>query len=54
MKIGTKEEMGVADEMTSSVLGSRAQSTHLCTKRANPLNFMVWGGKVVARIVGGG
>ena len=45
MKIGMKEEMGVADEMTSSVLGSRAQRTHLCTKCANPLNFMVWGGK---------
>ena len=50
MKIGTKEEMGVADEMTSSILGLRA---YLCAKRGNPLIFMVLGGKVAARIVGG-
>ena len=53
MKIGMKEEMGVADEMTFSVLGSRAQRAHLCAKRANPLIFMVFWGKVAARIVGG-
>ena len=50
MKIGMKKEMGVADEMTSFVLGSRA---YLCAKRANPLIFMVLWGKVAARIVGG-
>ena len=50
MKIGMKEEMGVADKMTSSVLGSRA---HLCAKRTNFLIFMVFWGKVAARIVGG-
>ena len=52
MKIGMKE-MGVANEMTSSVLGSRAQPAHLCAKRANPLIFMFFWGKVAARIVGG-
>ena len=100
-----KEEMGVANEMTSSILGLcacsacifarsaqihsfswfwgeklqlelleghenwheggdehcrqndiffflyRAQCAHLCTKSANPLIFMVLGGKVAARIV---
>ena len=53
MKIGAKEEMGVADEMTSSILGLRAQRAYLCAKRGNPLIFMVLGGKVAARIVGG-
>ena len=108
MKIGMKEEMGIADEMTSSVLGScarsaricaqsvqihsfswffgeklqlelseghenwhergngrcqrndiirsgiaRAQCVHFCAKRTNSLIFMVLGGKVAARIVGG-
>ena len=54
MKIGMKEEMGIADKMTSSVLGSSARSACiLCAELTNPLIFMVLGGKVAARIVGG-
>ena len=34
MKIGMKEEMGIADEMRSSNLESRAQYTLLRAKRA--------------------
>ena len=48
MKIGMKEEMGVADEMTSSVWRA-----HLCAKRTNSLIFMFFWGKVAARIVRG-
>ena len=48
-----KEEMSIADKMTSSVFGLRAQRVHLCAKRANPLIFMVFWGKVAARIVRG-
>ena len=32
MKIGMKEEVGVADEMTLSVLGSRARSARYCAR----------------------
>ena len=46
-----KEEMSIAEKMTSSVFGLRAQRVHLCAKRANPLIFMVFWGKVAARIV---
>ena len=51
MIIGMKEEMCVANEMTSSVLGSCVRSAHLCAKRANPIIFMVFWGKAAARIV---
>ena len=53
MKVGMKEKMGVAHEMTSSVQGLRAQRAHFCAKRTNSLIFMVLGGKVAARIVTG-
>ena len=54
MKIGMKEEMGVADEIDIFRFGiARAKRAHLCAKCANPLIFMVLGGKVAARIVGG-
>ena len=53
MKIGMKVDMGIADKMTSSDLGSRAQRALLCAKRTNSLIFMVFWGKVAARIVGG-
>ena len=39
MKIGTKEEMGVADEMTSSVLRSRARSARISAQSAQILSF---------------
>ena len=39
MKIGMKEEMGVADEMTSSVLGSRARSARICARSAQIHSF---------------
>ena len=32
MKIGMKEEMGIADEMTSLDLGSRARSVRYCAQ----------------------
>ena len=53
MKIGMKEEMGGANKMTSSVMGSRAQRAHLCAKYANLLVLTVFLGKVAARIVRG-
>ena len=46
MKIGMKEEMGVADEMTSSVLGSRARSARICARSAQIHSFLwFWGEK---------
>ena len=39
MKIGMKEEMGVADEMTSSVLGSRVHSACICAQSAQIHSF---------------
>ena len=39
MKIGMKEEMGIADEMTSSVLGSRACSARICARSAQIHSF---------------
>ena len=41
MKIGMKEEMGVADEMTSSVLGSRARSARICARSAQ-IHLFSW------------
>ena len=44
MKIGVKEDMGVADEMALSVLGSRARSARNCARSAPErtyLQFMV-------------
>ena len=35
MIIGVKEEIGIAEEMTSSVLGSRARSAHYCVRRVH-------------------
>ena len=35
MKIGMKEEMGIADEMTSSDLESRARSARYCVQSAH-------------------
>ena len=47
MKIGMKEEMGVANEMTSSVLGLCVRSAcNFCAKRTNSLIFMFWGEKL--------
>ena len=45
MKIGAKEEMGVADEMTSSVLGSRARSARICAQSAQIHSFSWFWGK---------
>ena len=39
MKIGTKEEMGVADEMTSSNLRSRARNARISAQSAQILSF---------------
>ena len=48
MKIGMKEEMGVADKMTSSVLdpkhAARTQHAHLLT-RSKQINSFSWYGK---------
>ena len=44
MKIGMKEDMGVADGMALSVLGSRARSARNCAQSAPErtyLQFMV-------------
>ena len=35
MKIGMNEEVGVADEMTLSVFGSRARSARYCVRSAH-------------------
>ena len=35
MKIGMKEEMGIADEMTSSDFGSRARTARNCAWSAH-------------------
>ena len=46
MKIGMKEDMGVADKMTLSNLGSRACSARNCAQSAlkrSYLQFMVAG-----------
>ena len=54
MKIGMKEEMGVANEMTSSVLGLHARSACIFAREVHKFtHFHVLGGKVAARIVGG-
>ena len=46
IKIGMKEEMGVADKMTSSVLDrEHAARAFTHKKRANQLVFLVWGEK---------
>ena len=39
MKIGIKEVMRVADEMTSSVLESRARNARICARRAQIHSF---------------
>ena len=44
MKIGMKEDMGVADEMAESVLGSHTRSARNCARGAPDctyLQFMV-------------
>ena len=41
MKIGMKEDMGVADEMALPVLGSRARSARNCAPERTYLQFMV-------------
>ena len=55
MKIGMKEEMGVADKKTSSVLvrehASRSQHAHLLTRSAQINSFSWYGEKKGARIV---
>ena len=39
MKIGMKEEMGIADEMTSSVSGSHARSARICAQSTHIHSF---------------
>ena len=55
MKIGMKEEMSVADKMTSSVLdpehAARTQHAHLLTRSAQINSFSWYGEKKGARIV---
>ena len=41
MKIGMKEEMGVADKMISSVLGARAHSARICA-RSTQIHSFSW------------
>ena len=42
-----KEEMGIADEMTSSVLGSRARSARICAQSTQIHSFSwFWGIKL--------
>ena len=45
MKIGMKEEMGVANEMTSSALGLRARSARIFAQRAHIHSFSWFGGE---------
>ena len=41
MKIGMKKEMGIADEMTSFVLGSHARSARICARSAQ-IHLFSW------------
>ena len=41
MKIGMKEEMGVANEMTSFILGSRTRSARICAQSAQ-IHLFSW------------
>ena len=45
MKIGMKEEMGVADKMTSSFLDCERACAFAHKKRANLFVFLAWGEK---------
>ena len=54
MKIGMKEEMGIADEMTSSVLGSCARSARICAQSVQIHSFSwFWGIKLQQELLEG-
>ena len=51
MKIGMKEDMGVANKMTLSNFGSHTQSAKFCAKRAQTLLFVVYHGIYILLLI---